>query len=820
MSLNNYGFVDNVYMKSKTFDVSVSSKDKIIQVMDGNVLLASLSMALNNNILSLIGKDNAVVAEVELPQSKLIKNIIYDDETKQIIIEIIMEDGSESEIVIDVPDLVTIYEGCNGIEVEGNKIGIKINENSSKYLSADDSGLSINMESLDETFVTDESLKNYATLDELEKYATKIELEDYAKKTDLDGKADKTELVDMATQTWVKEQNYLTEHQDISALATKVEVDEKLAKKVDWTDISTEENPNRKCIVLNNHDTVLGTDTSGNTRSIIMVSKWDKVDVGTSTLPINLNTPKDVRPTVQEAGQTGEEAHQIAYLSDIEELIISSGSSLETILQDYAKKNHNHDDLYSKLDHNHDTMYSNINHNHDNLYSDLEHKHDDLYSKLDHNHNDLYAQLEHNHDGVYAKLIHNHDLRYSKILHNHDTIYSKLDHQHNQYLTSADIANKVDWTSYEYNGFNRKSIVLDIYDSILGTNSSGKTVNLAMVSKWDVVDLGTPLLPINLNTPQGKRPTVQEAGQTGEEAHQIAYLSDIENIESDFSNILNNYVTKDNLSESLLTKQDKLIAGDNISIDNNTISCTIDNNIFIIAEDGILPLKGDPNKIYLVYNQNESQDNRITEYYYTEMFGWEKIGEYKENIDLSQYVTKTQWSDEIPACVESKFNSYTTLDTVNQIVSSNIAIELPKAVSEANNYTDTQIISVKNYCQDEIKKGNDEQNKAIASNSDRIVALENRCNHFDDLFKQLLIEHGDGTLELNTYTKSECDEKFATKTDIEHQVEWVEYDYVQPTSSINPLVSSVDKISELEKTIELLKNKINDLEKLLINKGN
>ena len=37
-------------------------------------------------------------------------------------------------------------------------------------------------------------------------------------------KADKTEIADMATQAWVKSQEYLTEHQDISNLATKDEV--------------------------------------------------------------------------------------------------------------------------------------------------------------------------------------------------------------------------------------------------------------------------------------------------------------------------------------------------------------------------------------------------------------------------------------------------------------------------------------------------------------------------------------------------------------------------------------------------------------------
>lgn len=46
----------------------------------------------------------------------------------------------------------------------------------------------------------------------------------------------------------------------------------------------------------------------------------------------------------------------------------------------------------------------------------------------------------------------------------------------------------------------------------------------------DTIDLGTSELPMNLNTPAGVRPTVQEEGQTGETANKIAYLSDLEGI--------------------------------------------------------------------------------------------------------------------------------------------------------------------------------------------------------------------------------------------------------------------------------------------------
>ena len=52
----------------------------------------------------------------------------------------------------------------------------------------------------------------------------------------LDAKADKTAIADMATQTWVTSQGYLTSHQDISNLATKQEVTEGLAGKQDKGD--------------------------------------------------------------------------------------------------------------------------------------------------------------------------------------------------------------------------------------------------------------------------------------------------------------------------------------------------------------------------------------------------------------------------------------------------------------------------------------------------------------------------------------------------------------------------------------------------------
>lgn len=62
----------------------------------------------------------------------------------------------------------------------------------------------------------------------------------------LDLKVDTTAIADMATKTWVDEQGYLTEHQDISNLATKAEVSSGLAEKQDKGNYITVENADGK----------------------------------------------------------------------------------------------------------------------------------------------------------------------------------------------------------------------------------------------------------------------------------------------------------------------------------------------------------------------------------------------------------------------------------------------------------------------------------------------------------------------------------------------------------------------------------------------
>ena len=89
-------------------------------------------------------------------------------------------------------------------------------------------------------------------------------------------------------------------------------------------------------------------------------------------------------------------------------------------------------------------------------------------------------------------------------------------------------------------------------------------------------------------------------------------------------------------------KLDSLVkyqAGNGIDITGDTISCTLDTSLYSIVTE--LPTNDiDKDKIYLVSSTKTDNENRFSEYIYTDN-GWEKLGEFKADVDLSNYVQKT-----------------------------------------------------------------------------------------------------------------------------------------------------------------------------------
>ena len=87
--------------------------------------------------------------------------------------------------------------------------------------------------------------------------------------------------------------------------------------------------------------------------------------------------------------------------------------------------------------------------------------------------------------------------------------------------------------------------------------------------------------------------------------------------------------------------QAKLTAGTGIDITGeNVINVTLDTNIYQVVES--LPdTEINPNKIYLVLSAESGETNLYTEYLYVNS-KWEKIGEYKADVDLTPYLKSSE----------------------------------------------------------------------------------------------------------------------------------------------------------------------------------
>lgn len=90
------------------------------------------------------------------------------------------------------------------------------------------------------------------------------------------------------------------------------------------------------------------------------------------------------------------------------------------------------------------------------------------------------------------------------------------------------------------------------------------------------------------------------------------------------------------IEDSFGVYQEKLTAGKGIKIENNTISTT---SLFSIVN--YLPDIGEENIIYLLYSTEVEDKNKFVEYIWLSN-KWEKLGEFKADIDLSPYLTKTE----------------------------------------------------------------------------------------------------------------------------------------------------------------------------------
>ena len=169
---------------------------------------------------------------------------------------------------------------------------------------------------------------------------------------------------------------------------------------------------------------------------------------------------------------------------------------------------------------------------------------------------------------------------------------------------------------------------------------------------------------------------------------------------SDKSTTYNKTEVDSKVSTINQTKQDKLTAGSGIKIENNTISSTLDVQLYKIVDS--LPTQDvEPGKIYLVLSEISTESNKYTEYVYVNN-EWEIMGSYTANVDLSGYLTKTDAAStyqpkgnyalktEIPDVSAKADTSYvnTQIQTVNTEINKKANKADLHAVATSGNYND------------------------------------------------------------------------------------------------------------------------------------
>lgn len=191
---------------------------------------------------------------------------------------------------------------------------------------------------------------------------------------------------------------------------------------------------------------------------------------------------------------------------------------------------------------------------------------------------------------------------------------------------------KIDvYTPVDYDGSNETP----------GTGGGSSTIDVPSSANNITVD--TELSSTSANPVENR--VITNALNTKADKSELRSYATKEELNSKVDNIdLTAYVTTETYEAGLDTKQDTLTPGRGISIVNNTISSTLDTDVFVIVNS--LPSQGNPNKIYLVETV-ENDEVTYVEWRWrydepTDTWDWVEIGQKDPGIDLTDYLTKTE----------------------------------------------------------------------------------------------------------------------------------------------------------------------------------
>ena len=513
-NLNRWGFVDN----SGTLITIASSNVSIDEL---NSILGTINIVPNDNnyVLMVNGREAGVISITS--QLKL-KNVVYNPDTQSIEFTFDSDEG-EKKVSVDVHDLVDVYTAGQGLGVDKNQFFIKIDPSSEKYLSVSENGIKISgldtlLKNLNETLANfgQETAKAFDQINNvLETSINTInggidnEIRPAITKNEESITALQEKVDDIVVPTKVSELENDAQYQNADEVDAKISaINDVLSTKVEYTDVATSENPGRKAIVLKNHDTILGNTKNGTSVNIAMVSKWDKVDLGSAQVSINLNG-KDKRPTYNDE-------KEIALLEDVQGLGATIVLEKTNNLQYTLKVG---DAIVGTIDIPKDQFVKSVSYNEESKTIDFVFETTDGEQTVTVNVSNLVDTYT---AGNGISLTSNEfSLKIDATTQQYIEVSAEglkivnIDEKLAEKVGLVDIATK--------ENPNRKAIVLKNHDTILGTTTEGATQNLIMMSKWNKVDVGTASNELNLNG-SAEHPTYNDEKE-------LAFVDEIPSVE-------------------------------------------------------------------------------------------------------------------------------------------------------------------------------------------------------------------------------------------------------------------------------------------------
>lgn len=319
---------NKVDLGSTSLDINLNGKSNrptyndtkeiaLVEDVSGKISSVELVQDPDNQLHYELMVDNVKKGDINIPKDQFLKDVTYDDDTKELVFTFTTEDG-EKVTKVNIGELVDTYEAGNGLELTNNVFSAKIKDGD-KFLTADANGISCEF-SFEKTqpwvyVVRDKNGTIFAQIDFDSQYDQISEVlvnlqQSKATKTELAAEVTRAEGVEAKLRTDV-------DYEHERALEAEANINKALDTKVTWAEGNTK-------IVLPSGGQLVGTKygTDGSDpadgATIAQLSQYGVMDFGSAKYPLNLNTPAGVRVTVQEQGQSGNDANKIAYLSDLD----------------------------------------------------------------------------------------------------------------------------------------------------------------------------------------------------------------------------------------------------------------------------------------------------------------------------------------------------------------------------------------------------------------------------------------------------------------------------------------------------------------------